>query len=77
MSTKPTAYECFLHKNVTEQLKDNPFYTAEEMMSFFLYQDCLQQNPQAFDLVGNVSESGWNKETFVEAAKLIIAKFNN
>jgi len=73
---KPTAYECFLHKSVLEETKNNPLYTKEDIMSFFIYQDCLQGNSQAFDLVSNTKEENWTKDTFYNAAKLIITKFN-
>jgi len=67
-----TAYEKWMHSNASQYVdtNDQQLFIAQQ-----LHQDCLQQNPMAFDLVGEVGDDGFTQETFMKAAQLILNKF--
>ena len=67
-----TAYEKWMHSNASQYVdtNDQQLFIAQQ-----LHQDCLQQNPMAFDLVGEVGDNGFTQETFIKAAQLILNKF--
>jgi len=67
-----TAYEKWMHSNASQYVdtNDQQLFIAQQ-----LHQDCLQQNPMAFDLVGEVGDDGFTQETFIKAAQLILNKF--
>ena len=67
-----TAYEKWMHSNASQYVdtNDQQLFIAQQ-----LHQDCLQQNPMVFDLVGEVGDNGFTQETFIKAAQLILNKF--
>ena len=67
-----TAYEKWMHSNALQYVdtNDQQLFIAQQ-----LYRDCIEQNPMAFDLVGDVDDKGWTEETFIKAAQLILNKF--
>jgi hypothetical protein len=67
-----TAYEKWMHSNALQYVdtNDQQLFIAQQ-----LHQDCLQQNPMAFDLVDEVGDDGFTQETFIKAAQLILNKF--
>jgi hypothetical protein len=67
-----TAYEKWMHSNASQYVdtNDQQMYIAQQ-----LHHDCMEQNPMAFDLVGDVDDDSWTEETFMKAAQLILNKF--
>jgi hypothetical protein len=50
-------------------------YLPEEILGQMLFLDCSSGNDQAFELVGNVRQTDWDKDVFTEAGKNILDKF--
>jgi hypothetical protein len=75
-----TAYEKWLVKNADSQelTSSNPDLNPKQVfIAQTLIGDCMQQNPQAFDLVGKVGGGGFTQETFYKAAGLVIENVNS
>jgi hypothetical protein len=76
--TKPTAYEHYLYRQVCRVSQDPMIadeYLPEEILGQMLFLDCSSGNDQAFELVGNVRQTDWDKDVFTEAGKNILDKF--
>lgn len=76
--SKPTAYEHYLYRQVCRISKDPMMadaYTPEEILGQLLYLDCSNGSDAAFELVGEVKQTDWDKDIFNEAAKNILNKF--
>jgi hypothetical protein len=75
-----TAYEKWLVKQADfqELTSTDPELDAKQIfIAQTLIGDCMQQNPQAFDLVAKVGDdAGFTKETFYKAAKMVIDNVN-
>jgi ribonucleotide reductase alpha subunit len=77
MRTHPIAYEKYLVTQTNKILEQNPTMTSSiEIIAAMLYEDCKKQNPLSFDIVGEVSESGWTFETFESAAQNVLDRVN-
>jgi hypothetical protein len=73
-----TAYEHFLFRNAIEQCKfDDGRYSISDYIASFLINDCKQQNPQAFKIVGRTGDVSYTKDTFIKAANMIIDSVKN
>ena len=75
---KPTAYEHYLYRQVCRISQDPMMadaYTPDEILGQLLYLDCSNGNDAAFELVGDVKHTDWDKDVFTEAAKNILDKF--
>ena len=78
MRTEPIAYEKYLVSQTNLILEKNPSMTsAIEIIASMLYEDCKKVNPLAFDIVGEVTETGWTFETFETAAEQVLNRVNN
>lgn len=67
-----TAYTQWLLRTaddlLTEEVGDE-----RDIISFLLYTACNEDtNPQAFDIVSQVGDKEWTKETFYKAADLVL-----
>ncbi len=68
-----TAYEKYLVNQSYKMFDaDETLSDHESNIATMLYADCLEQNPQAFDLLGKVGHNAFTVETFNLAARLII-----
>jgi ribonucleotide reductase alpha subunit len=77
MRTHPIAYEKYLVTQTNKILEQNPTMTSSiEIIAAMLYEDCKKQNPLSFDIVTEVSESGWTFETFESAAQNVLDRVN-
>lgn len=76
--SKPTAYEHYLYRQVCRIHKDPMLadeYLPEEILGQLLYLDCSNGNDAAFELVGEVKQTDWDKDVFTQAGKIILDKF--
>lgn len=70
-----TAYKKWLIKvspKVAEELK----CSQAEALGRILIMECIENNPQAFDIVGEIEEDGWNIDTFTKAGEKLIEELN-
>jgi hypothetical protein len=73
-----TAYEKWLVKQADSQelISTNPDLNPKQVfIAQTLIGDCMQQNPQAFDLVSKAGDE-FNQETFYKAAGMILDNVN-
>ena len=66
-----TAYKKWLFK-VSPQIAEELQCSQGEAIGRILIMDCMQNNPQAFDIVGDIEDDGWNIETFTKAGDNLI-----
>lgn len=66
-----TAYKRWLGK-ASQQVSEELQCTQAEAIGRILIMDCIQNNPQAFDIVGDVEDDGWDIETFTKAGEKVI-----
>lgn len=75
---KPTAYEHYLYRQVC-RISSEPAladeYLPEEILGQLLFLDCSSGNEAAFELVGEVKQTDWDKDVFTQAGKNILDKF--
>lgn len=76
--SKPTAYEHYLYRQVCRISQDPMMadeYLPEEILGQLLFLDCSSGNDAAFELVGAVKQTEWDKDVFTQAGKNILDKF--
>lgn len=75
---KPTAYEQYLYRQACRICQDPMIadeYLPEEIIGQLLYMDCSAGNDAAFELVGLVKHTEWDRDVFTQAGKNILDKF--
>ena len=78
ITNKPTAYEHYLYRQTCRICQDPMIadeYLPEEIIGQLLYLDCSNNNPTAFELVGAVKHTEWDRDVFTQAGKNILNKF--
>jgi hypothetical protein len=70
-----TAYKRWLMK-VSPQIAEELKCTQGEALGRILIMDCMQNNPQAFDIVGEIDNDGWDIDTFTKAGEKLIEELN-
>lgn len=78
MRTIPFAYEKYLVSQTNLILEKNPSMTSPiEIIASMLYEDCKKMYPISFDIVAEVTETGWTFETFMTAAEQVLSRVNS
>ena len=71
-----TAYKRWLMK-VSPQISEELKCGQAEAIGRILIMDCMQNNPQAFDIVGEIDDEGWNIDTFTKAGEKLVEEINS
>lgn len=65
-----TAYHKWLLEK-SQKMSDERF-PQREILALYIHLDCIQRNPQAFDLADSTGDKTYTNETFLKCADMLL-----